>query len=125
MSKRLIHRSIVLLILTLKIHIGTYRVNIDKLVTTLSADDDYLKISNKFFNASQSFVAYLIFYYAQFCKMFKFYKNVVGTVKICLNRNDKRIFFTNRNAKKFFAFRSISSTEFYTSYIIHFNIYRD
>jgi hypothetical protein len=27
---------------------------------------------------------------------------MVGTLKICLNRNDKRIFFTNRNAEKKF-----------------------
>jgi hypothetical protein len=34
--------------------------------------------------------------------MFKFYQNMVGTLKIFLHRNDKRIFFTNRNAKKKF-----------------------
>jgi hypothetical protein len=32
--------------------------------------------------------------------MLKFYQNMVDTENICLNRNGKRIFFTNRTAKK-------------------------
>jgi hypothetical protein len=40
----------------------------------------------------------------------KFYQNMVGTLKIYLNRNDKRFFFTTGTLKKFFSWNfSISS----------------